>query len=354
MKSKKIISGLLALTFVFGGAVLPNTVVGSSIVASASYESGTYSYSKLNDGTIAITNYYKFGNSESIGTDNDPVDVVFPSEIDGYKVSQIGNGSVAAIHCEQTVNIEKITIPEGVTKINESAFSHFHSLKCIELPDTITTIDRDAFYYCTNLEKVNLPKGITKISKEMFEECGNLKSISIPDGVKSIGDCAFKECIGLTSAYIPVSVTEIGNDAFVCYVEDSKHNWLRKPLENLTIYCYRGSYAESYANANGLKYQLIDGKTSLTYPTNINVNFSEQYHQLRFSWDYVENAQQYGIAVYLAGKWRIQSQNITATSYTTPKNLTPGKSYKVAIAAKVNGKWNTSDPIKNAITVTVK
>ena len=44
-------------------------------------------------------------------------------------------------------------------------------------------------------------------------------------------------------------------------------------------------------------------------------------------------------AVYLAGKWRIQTQKIpaTAVSYTTPKNLTPGKTYKVAIAAKVNG-----------------
>ena len=28
--------------------------------------------------------------------------------------------------------------------------------------------------------------------------------------------------------------------------------------------------------------------------------------------------------------------------------------YKVAVAARVNGKWNTTDPIKNAVTVTVR
>ena len=94
--------------------------------------------------------------------------------------------------------------------------------------------------------------------------------------------------------------------------------------------------------------------TNPTYPTNIKVDYSEQYHQIRFTWDKVDDAQQYVIAVYLAGKWRIQAQNITGTTYTTPKNLTPGKTYKVAIAARVNGQWDVDNAIKNAITVTVK
>ena len=91
-----------------------------------------------------------------------------------------------------------------------------------------------------------------------------------------------------------------------------------------------------------------------TSPTNINVDYSEQYHQVRFTWDKVEYADRYGIAVYLAGKWRIQDQNITGTVYTTPKNLIPGKTYNVAIAARVNGKWDTENAIKNAVEVTIK
>ena len=35
-------------------------------------------------------------------------------------------------------------------------------------------------------------------------------------------------------------------------------------------------------------------------------------------------------------------------------NLTPGTTYKVAIAARVDGKWDTVNAIKNAVTVTVK
>jgi hypothetical protein len=92
----------------------------------------------------------------------------------------------------------------------------------------------------------------------------------------------------------------------------------------------------------------------LTYPTNIKVEYSEQYHQMRFTWDKVKNADKYGIAVLLAGKWRVQTSSITTNSYTSPKNMTPGKTYKVAIAARVNGKWDTANAIKHAVTVTVK
>ncbi|SFC96268.1 glycoside hydrolase family 5 protein [Ruminococcus albus] len=93
-----------------------------------------------------------------------------------------------------------------------------------------------------------------------------------------------------------------------------------------------------------------------TYPTNIRVNYNTQYHQIQFVWDAVPNAQNYGIAVYLAGKWRIQTQYIPGStlSYITPKNLTPGLSYKVAIAAKVNGTWDVNNAIKNAVYVTVR
>ena len=95
--------------------------------------------------------------------------------------------------------------------------------------------------------------------------------------------------------------------------------------------------------------------SQLTYPANVWVECNAAYHQIRFSWDAVPNAQNYGIAVLLAGKWRIQTQTISAstTSFTTPKNLTPGKTYKVAIAAKVNGSWDVANAIKNAVTVTV-
>ena len=103
--------------------------------------------------------------------------------------------------------------------------------------------------------------------------------------------------------------------------------------------------------------QLIDNShTDTSYVTDVKVEYSEKYHQIRFTWSPVEGATNYGIAVYLAGKWRVQESSIPAstTSYTTPKNLTPGKSYKVAVAAKVGGVWTSEKAVKHAVTVTVK
>lgn len=98
----------------------------------------------------------------------------------------------------------------------------------------------------------------------------------------------------------------------------------------------------------------LDNDNTITYPTNITVSYSKDYHQVKFTWDKVQGADRYGIAVYLAGKWRIQTQNITNTIYTSPKNLAPGKSYRVAVAARVNEKWDSANAIKNAVTVTIK
>ncbi|SEK89535.1 hypothetical protein [Ruminococcus albus] len=90
-----------------------------------------------------------------------------------------------------------------------------------------------------------------------------------------------------------------------------------------------------------------------TYPTNIKFEYNEKYHQGRFTWDRVKNADRYCIAIFYAGKWRIQTQNITTNSYITPKNLKPGATYKVAIAARVNGKWDITNAIRNAVIVNI-
>ena len=100
----------------------------------------------------------------------------------------------------------------------------------------------------------------------------------------------------------------------------------------------------------------ITTSTTSKYPVVTNVEYSEKYHQFKCKWTPVANAQNYGIAIYLAGKWRIQTQSIpgTTTSYTSPKNLKAGKTYKMVVAAKVNGKWDTSNLNSRAVTITIK
>jgi hypothetical protein len=118
----------------------------------------------------------------------------------------------------------------------------------------------------------------------------------------------------------------------------------------------RFTYDPTDAVIKNIEFIDLINEPAPAYPEITNVAYSDRYHQIRFTWSPVDGAENYGIAVYLAGKWRIQTQSISAseTSYTTPKNMTPGKSYKVAIAAKVNGTWGAAEAIKHAVTVTVK
>lgn len=90
-----------------------------------------------------------------------------------------------------------------------------------------------------------------------------------------------------------------------------------------------------------------------TYPTNIKFEYNEKYRQGRFTWDRVKNADRYSVAIYSAGKWKLQTQNITTNSYITPKTLKPGATYKVAIAARVNGIWDTANAIRHPVTITI-
>ncbi len=94
---------------------------------------------------------------------------------------------------------------------------------------------------------------------------------------------------------------------------------------------------------------------ALPFPTITNIDYNEEYHQFRLNWTAVEGAENYGVAVYLAGKWKIQTQSIpaTTTSFTSPK-LKAGQTYKMLVAAKVNGKWDLTAMTSRAFTVTVK
>ncbi|SDA26480.1 pectate lyase, PelA/Pel-15E family [Ruminococcus sp. YE71] len=92
------------------------------------------------------------------------------------------------------------------------------------------------------------------------------------------------------------------------------------------------------------------------YPQFTNIEYDEQNHRVRLTWAPVEGATKYCVAAYYTGKWRILNSDISAStpSYTSPKNLTPGASYKVAVAAKINGVWTADESLKHYAVVTIR
>ena len=205
----------------------------------------------------------------------------------------------------------------------------------------------------TSLDVSSFDTSKVELMEAMFAGCPSLVSLDLSNFDTSNAmniENMFCFCDGLSSITLGENLKTITEDA---KLPNSK-GWVNTKSPE-TVISGEGEYAV-IENVGMNTYKLFDTATDNkpTYPTNIKVEYSEKYRQVRFTWDKVEGADRYGIAVYLAGKWRVQNQNITGTVYTSPKNLTPGKTYKVAIAARVNGKWDTANAIKNAVTVTVK
>jgi type II secretory pathway pseudopilin PulG len=112
------------------------------------------------------------------------------------------------------VNLLNVNIPNGVEVIENDTFSGCIKLGEITIPDSVTRISYNSFSGCKGLSSIELPEGITAIEYGSFSGCSGLNSVNIPYGVTRINSYAFSNCSGLTEAVIPNTVTDIDPYAF--------------------------------------------------------------------------------------------------------------------------------------------
>lgn len=234
MKSKKIIAGMLAMAFVFGGTALPTYFKGSDTVLTASAEveknNGTFRYQVIRGGKeIEILGLVK----------NDPKEIKIPETIDGLPVTQIG--------------------PEAFYNKDHNTKN---TLQKVSLPNSIEVIGRSAFAYNEALIQMNVPTSLKTIEASSFEGCKQLGAGILPNTLTSIGDMAFYGCEKMSNIALPASVTSIGDKAFTgCGTKVNNG-------KNFYIKCFFGTAAEDYAFDNYIAYELIDEDKSTTLKDN--------------------------------------------------------------------------------------
>ena len=135
-------------------------------------------------------------------------EVVVPAEVNGLKVTSIGNGDDgrAFYNCKQ---LEKVIVSEGITSIEFRAFDSCENLTTVQLPSSLEKIGENAFYDCKSLVNINLPDNLKEIISRAFYGCENLEEINLPDSLEELGHSAFQSCKKLKSIVIPDSITEI-------------------------------------------------------------------------------------------------------------------------------------------------
>ncbi len=110
--------------------------------------------------------------------------------------------------------ITSVVVPEGVTTIDDKAFSGLMQCTRIQLPNSVTSIGMRAFSFCTALTELTLPYNLKEIGSYAFEACEALKELRIPKAVTSIGDGAFSGCNALSQITLPDGITRIGKFTF--------------------------------------------------------------------------------------------------------------------------------------------
>ena len=305
-------------------------------------------------------------------------------------VTSIGEGAFA--YC---VSLSDITIPDSVTSIGEMAFSACVSLSDIVIPNSVENIADGTFRFCLSLENVTLPDSLKSIGDCAF--CyTNLKNINLPDNLQTIVDNAFynlkvtddreplnelfngyiEEYIGnyvkmaeeygidltfntdaladclsntllrgdneITNVTIPKSVTEIGVDAFgysctFTYDEDSHLDGIVNKTENFTIYGYKDTAAEEYANNNDFKFVDLDPSSELILADGSNavVDYSKNIISIL------------GMRTNTIGYLKSQFESELETSLDDDALITDGTTvsfdgteYKVLVRGDMNGDGN--------------
>ena len=271
---RKILSALLALTMIL-------SLVPAFAVSTQALQSGKWQY-EVSGGEATITGFDKSFSGA----------VVIPSSLGGYPVTTIDDR--AFYGCK---GLTSITIPESVTSIGRAAFFGCDGLTSITVDQrnpvykssgnciihkatktlvvgcnasvipsdgSVTSIGDSAFLYCTGLASITIPSNVTTIGDSSFSGCHVLTSVTLSEGVTTIDNWAFSECFGLMIITIPESVTSIGDSAF-------------SYCENMTICGNEGTYAQKYANENGIpfidpsstsyeslwQYEVTDGKATI-------------------------------------------------------------------------------------------
>ena len=144
----------------------------------------TWTYTVLTDSTCAITAAQNQGEILQI-----------PSLINNkYIVTVLREGGIS------NKSVKEIIIPNTVERIEKNAFylgfSYRGVLQKVTLSENLKYIGNQAFYLNTNLQSVTIPASVEKIDNSAFSGCDKLNEIIFENETAILGDECFAHCPG--------------------------------------------------------------------------------------------------------------------------------------------------------------
>ena len=114
---------------------------------------------------------------------------------------KLANPSTIIAGAFQYVPFTELYIPEGVTTIEQNAFSSTQ-LTSITLPNSLISIGNEAFKSDNKLTSITIPENVTTIGGRVFYNCSNLTTVTINGGNITWGQDCFTNCNNITKVII--------------------------------------------------------------------------------------------------------------------------------------------------------
>lgn len=146
---------------------------------------------------------------------------------------------------------KEISFPSTLKEISSNTFSNFANLEKVVLPDSVEVIGAKAFENCEKIKSVILSRKLRTIEEGTFRGCHSLKYIIIPDSVRKIKKYAFKNCESIESIRLSNNIEEVESDAFYFSIAPSGSKREIKDIQELVLpnqYHGKGGVSNIYFN----------------------------------------------------------------------------------------------------------
>ena len=126
--------------------------------------------------------------------------------------------------------LTSITVPAGVTVLEQGVFGQCERLQAVTLPQTLVAIHKDAFSRCYSLRELLLPATLETIGEHAFFACVQLRSLAFGESLATIGPAAFYGCSALETLRFTGAAPKLAENAFLgitatVYYPLTDHSW---------------------------------------------------------------------------------------------------------------------------------